>query len=69
MTTPVKQRRLLELKRSVDRLTAAMPQLLRLERDLAISMATTRRLLGENDKLREQNLELRRMVSVCRTTK
>lgn len=57
-----KQRWRADLRRSIERLTAAVPQVLRLERDLAVALATERRLIGENDDLRAKNLELRRRL-------
>lgn len=57
-----KQRWRADLRRSMERLAAAVPQVLRLERDLAVALATQRRLIGENDDLRAKNLELRRRL-------
>lgn len=62
-----KQRWRADLRRSMERLTAAVPQVLRLERDLAVALATQRRLIGENDDLRAKNLELRRRLLLERT--
>lgn len=47
-----KQRWRSDLRKALDRLTAVIPHVLQLERDLALSLATTRRLIGENTNLR-----------------
>lgn len=57
-----KQRRWFMLRKSVDTLTAAIPKVIQLERDLAVMSSTVRRLIGENATLRATNAQLRKMV-------
>lgn len=50
------------LRKDIQELHIVIPQVLRLERDLAVALGSERRLIGENDDLRAKNLELRRQL-------
>lgn len=64
-----KQRRWLLMRKAVDNLSTvvqglptSLPRVIQLEKDLALALAATSRLIGENATLRQTNRELRKMV-------